>query len=119
MVKISNGLDTMTVTKGAYEGIYKFQGYSLVHDYATTTTVKPVEADVTDDNNYIVNDMTEVADDQEETGEEVKVELKEKPISQWSKDELKEFAEANGISLEGIKSTKEVRDIIKKFIDEN
>ena len=44
-------------------------------------------------------------------------EMLEKPIGQWTKEELKSFAEANDISLEGAKSVKEVREIIKTYID--
>ncbi len=45
-------------------------------------------------------------------------ELLEKPISQWKKKEVIDFANANGIDLVGTKSINEAKSIIKKFLDE-
>lgn len=128
MVDITNGRASLTVTKGAFEGIYKHQGYILVRDYAGSTTIKP---DVTEEDvaQSFVEDVASVeaqlpeteipySDNQEPSAEPLKMEeLLETPIGQWTKDQLKEFAEANNISLDGATSVKEVRGIIKDFID--
>lgn len=44
-------------------------------------------------------------------------ELMEKPISQWSKEELKKFAKANGIDLSKAGKTSDVRAMVKQFIE--
>ena len=97
MVKITNGVSTLVVTRGAYEGIYKSQGYSISGDLA----VKPVEKVV----------------EPEQKTDKVN-ELIEKPISQWTKEEVKEFASKNNIDISGTKNANEAKAIIKKFIDE-
>lgn len=122
MVDITNGINTITVTKGAFDGIYKHQGYTLVHDYASSIQVKPSENIKSEDNNYIGEIKGLKNDSQEETdkvddSESLENELLEKPISQWSQEELREYAEENGISLEGVTKAKEARNIIKNFID--
>lgn len=122
MVDITNGINTITVTKGAFDGIYKHQGYTLVHDYASSIQVKPSENIKSEDNNYIDETKGLKNNSQEETdkaddSESLENELLEKPISQWSQEELREYAEENGISLEGVTKAKEARNIIKNFID--
>ena len=122
MVDITNGRASLTVTKGAFEGIYKHQGYTLVHDYAGSTTVKPVKEETISTDNYITEEEPSTSDNLEQTAEsDEKViemaELLETPIGQWSKEQLKEFAEANNISIDGASTVREVRNIIKDFID--
>lgn len=128
MVDITNGRASLTVTKGAFEGIYKHQGYTLVHDYAGTSEIK---ANVTNEEvaKSFVDDVASVeaqlpeteipySDNQEPPEEQLKMaELLETPIGQWSKEQLKEFAEANNISVDGASTVREVRNIIKDFID--
>lgn len=125
MVDITNGKASLTVTKGAFEGIYKHQGYILVHDYATDTTIKPAKVNTNSDNNYIAKTEIPYSDNQEPPAEVEEsteksfemAELLEVPIGQWSKEQLKEFAEANDISIDGASTVREVRNIIKDFID--
>ena len=112
----------MTVTKGAFEGIYKHQGYTLVHDYSGSTTIKQVEEETPSTNNYITENESSTSDNLEQTEESSEksfemAELLEVPIGQWSKEQLKEFAEANNISIDGASTVREVRNIIKDFID--
>ena len=121
MVDITNGKNSLTVTKGAFEGIYKHQGYTLVHNYAGSATIKP---DVTKEEvaQSFVEDVAAVEEqlpEVEESTEKVieMAELLETPIGQWSKEQLKEFAEANNISIDGASTVREVRNIIKNFID--
>ena len=124
MVDITNGRASLTVTKGAFEGIYKHQGYTLVHDYAGTSEIK---ANVTDKEvaKSFIDDVASVeaqlpeseeVDESSEKSFEM-AELLEVPIGQWSKEQLKEFAEANNISIDGASTVREVRNIIKDFID--
>lgn len=122
MVEITNGLSTMTVTKGAFDGIYKHQGYTLVHDYAVAGATMAAKRPVgISDSNYTPDDRGLFTADLEAPDEmsmdDEDSELLEKPIGQWSQEELKRYADKNGISLEGVTKTREVRGIIKDFID--
>lgn len=121
MVDITNGRASLTVTKGAFEGIYKHQGYTLVHNYAGSTTIKPdvIEEEVAQSFVEDVAAVEEQLPEAEESTEKVveMAELLETPIGQWSKEQLKEFAEANNISIDGASTVREVRNIIKNFID--
>lgn len=128
MVDITNGRASLTVTKGAFEGIYKHQGYTLVHDYAGTSetkanvTNKEVAESFVEDVASVEEQLPETeipySDNQEPSVESFEMaELLEIPIGQWSKEQLKEFAEANNISIEGASTVREVRNIIKNFID--
>lgn len=92
MVKITNGIDTFDVTRGAYEGIFKSQGYTVVKE--SKVAEKPQISHQTED----------------------KEDITEKPISKWSSDEIKAFAKEKGIDLSKAKSTKEAREIIKDYL---
>lgn len=96
MIKITNGFDEFVVTKGAYATIYKVQGYEVVDE---------------------ASDENEDAREGKGMSEEEKFmsEIVEKPIGQWSKAELKRYAEIAGIKLEG-HTVDQVREAIKNSI---
>jgi len=102
MVKITNGIDLFEVSKGAFDGIYSHQGFSL----ATDEVVKKSE------DNDNLNDEPEKSID-----ELFEDELLEKPISQWNKEEVKKFAEIKKIDLTGTKNANEAKELIKTFLD--
>lgn len=116
MVKISNGEVTQIVSRGAFDTQYKRLGFQIVGDNKTTevkkaTEEKKSEAQVPDDDfDADVADDTEDGDDFEE--------LLEKPISQWNKTEVKDFAAAKGIDIHGTKNANEAKEIIKKYLDD-
>lgn len=99
MVKITNGVNTFEVTRGAFDGIYSRQGYELVNE--------KVEAKA-----------TEVHETPEKTEDEIFVEeILEKPISQWGKEDIKRFAAIKEIDISGTKNANEAKEIIKSFVD--
>lgn len=100
MVKITNGIVTFEVTRGAYDGIYSHQGFKPVEEVAE----KKVAADEDVDNR---TDDEKFAD-----------ELVEKPISQWNKEEVKRFAAIRDIDISGTKNANEAKEIIKQFLAE-
>lgn len=114
MVKISNGEVTQIVSRGAFDTQYKRLGFQIVGDNKTTEVKKEKkksEAQAPDDDfDADVADDTEDGDDFEE--------LLEKPISQWNKTEVKDFAAAKGIDIHGTKSANEAKEIIKKYLDD-
>ena len=122
MVKISNGDVTQIVSRGAFETQYKKLGFQIVGDNQAIEAKKEVkkaaedkkpESQVPDDDDF----DADAADDDTEDGDDFE-ELLEKPISQWNKTEVKDFAAAKGIDIHGTKNANEAKEIIKKYLDE-
>ena len=101
MVKITNGVNVFEVTRGAFDGIYSRQGYTIMNEKATEGAKTP-----------------ETPKTSEKTEDEIFVEeILEKPISQWNKEEVKRFAAIKEIDISGTKNANEAKEIIKSFID--
>lgn len=96
MVKITNGVNIFEVTRGAFDGIYSRQGYTIIDEKKAEPDVKVPEK--TEDEKFID-------------------EIIEKPISQWNKDEVKRFAALKEIDITGTKNVNEAKEIIKGFIE--
>lgn len=97
MVRITNGTSVFEVTRGAFDGIYSRQGYTILNEQVPgqQESNKPEK---TDDEKFLD-------------------EIIEKPISQWNKDEVKRFAVLNEIDITGTKNANEAKEIIKNFIE--
>lgn len=91
MVKCTNGVYTFCVTEGAYDNYYKPQGYTKVEEQNESVFVEDID------------------DEQDE--------VIEKPIGQWTKQEVKDFAAANGIDISGTRNVGQAKEIIKDFIE--
>lgn len=100
MVKITNGRDVFEVTEGAFEGIFVHQGFVKVDNKKDEPKVIFDEVEIP---------VVDAADEFDELENE-------KPVSQWTKAEVKEFAKANGIDISGTKNVNEAKEIIKQFI---
>lgn len=96
MVKITNGLNTFEVTRGAFDGIYSRQGYTLVKEDELKGI--PKEPTLSEDEMFLID-------------------IQEKPISQWSKEEVKRFANLKGVNISGTKNVGEAKNLIKDFLD--
>lgn len=94
MVKITNGTSVFEVTRGAYEGIYLHQGYSIAGSDTNHDADVPKETEQTEDEKFVS-------------------EITEKPVAQWSKDDVKRYAEIMGIDITGTKNVNEAKDRIK------
>ena len=99
MVKIIKGADVFEVTKGAFDGIYSRQGYTVVNE-----TVEAVEQEV-------------VVEHVKTEAELFAENLLEKPLSQWNREEIRKFAELKGIDITGTKNAGEARERIKLFLE--
>lgn len=99
MVKITNGRNVFEVTRGAFDGIYSRQGYTIM-DEQVPGQQEIQEPEKTEDEKFV--------DD-----------IVEKPVSQWNKDEVKKFAALKGIDISGTKNAGEAKELIKKFLEEN
>lgn len=102
MVTITNGKDVFSVTKGAFESIYKKQGFKI----AKAKKEKPVEMKT---------------EHKELTDEEFIEKLDEKPLNHWNKADVKRFASIFGIDISATKNINEARDLIRDFkeVEEN
>ena len=107
MVKITNGIKTFEVPSGAVSA-YKTAGFKVVGKTSKKAEPKEKEPQTTE--------QLEQGTEGEE-GENDFSELLEKPLTKWSKDEVKEFAAANGIDISGTKNANEAKDLIKAFLD--
>lgn len=107
MVKITNGMTIVEVTEGAFNNIYKNLGFFELEKQSK----KEVEDTVADD------DISEDETDSENTDEDNLVKsLEEKPLSKWSKNEVKEYVKIKGIDISGTKNVNEAKDIIKEYL---
>lgn len=125
MVKITNYVNTFEVTQGAYDDIFKKQGFELVEETPRKkkkATKKPAKEAVDDYN----SEEDEWEEAEEATGkdyiaeeEEYIDELLKKPISQWNKEEVKTYASIKGLDISKTHNIGEARNIIKQSIDKN
>lgn len=100
MVKITDGVNYFEVTTGAYEEIYKRQGFEIVDDLIDDS----IEGYVDDSNS---NDEPDSIDDEDS----------DEPLSEWSSKKVKAFAKENGIDLTGTKSVDEAKERINEFLN--
>lgn len=98
MVKITNGVNVFEVTRGAFDGIYSRQGYTILNE--------------NDSSNAEAINVPEKSEDEKFIDEII-----EKPISQWSKEEVKRFAVLKEIDITGTRNVNEAKEIIKNFIE--
>lgn len=99
MVKITNGINVFEVTRGAFDGIYSRQGFTIMDEKKIASKVEDTEIpEKTDDEKFLD-------------------EIVEKPISQWNKEEVKRFAALKEIDITGTKNAGEAKAIIKDFIE--
>ena len=123
MVKITNFVNTFEVTQGAYDDIFKKQGFEIVEEAprkkkkATKKHVKEAVEEVEEDEWEEAEEATEKDYKSEE--EKYVEKLMEKPISQWNKEEVKAYASIKGLDISKTQNIGEARNIIKQSIDEN
>lgn len=122
MVKCTNGIAVIEVTEGAYNTIFKDQGYRPIVD-EEKTPVTPVETPDDEEVETPGEDNSEGESEEQAdadvSGEKDEIDsLLEKPIGQWSNDEVKAFAEAKGIDITGTKNAKEAKGRIRKFLED-
>lgn len=110
MIKITNGTEIYEVTCGAFETVYKPMGFYEFEG-------KPTEHvdDTVDD---VVDEPEQEAEDEQSDDDAWCDELEKKPIGQWNKAEVKQYASVKGIDITGTKSINEAKDRIKAAREE-
>lgn len=118
MRKMTNGIVTCEIPSGASK-LYEGLGFTDVE------CVEQQVEDIDEENysdEYIEDDTDSEVDgtsnDEADSNEEFVNSVLEKPLSQWSKAEIKQFAEIKGLDISGTKNANEARAIIKEYLDE-
>ena len=122
MVTITNGKETRFVSTGAFENIYKSKGYHIVDGKKPKKIEKEIVKEVTKEEpieETPVSEEPEVVDGESTEEKDWVVDLLEKPISQWSKEEVASFVKEKNIDTTSAHKLGEVKDIIKKWMDDN
>lgn len=123
MVTISNGVKSFKVPSGSVKA-YEPAGYHVVGKEEEQAVDTPVTGQQKPDNEEIDFDGEENTDgeggeDKEPDADEKFVtELMEKSLSQWTADETKKFVSIKGIDTTGAKKLGDVKNIIKKYLDD-
>lgn len=126
MVKITNGVDTFEVSRGAFDGIYSRQGFYLIDEDEMETKMENSMLDeLNNESNINTNDEKENTPDSKSEPQikETRIssddiflkEIVEMPISKWNKQDLKRFAKLKDLDIKG-KSPADVKEIIKEMI---
>lgn len=120
MVKITNFVSTFEVTQGAYDDIFKKQGFELVEE-TSRKKKKAIKKPAKEAVEEVEEDEWEEATEKDYKSEEEAYidELLKKPISQWSKAEIKTYASVKGLDISKTQNIGEARNVIKQSIDKN
>lgn len=122
-VKITNGNAEFEVTKAAFKNAFEQQGFRIVDD--TAPVIHNRFEDKFDVNLDMEAELGKVEDSKPEMVTEVELseddlfvqEMLEKPISEWTKGELKRVAKIKGIDLSNADSTSKARQIVSKAMN--
>lgn len=123
MITITDGSTQYNVTRGAYETIYKGMGFYPVGQEPSVQSTGGVtavaESITSEESGPAVMEGTVEVDGTSEVEEPAVSEdekwceaIRQKPITQWSKQELKRYADINGVDLSGAKTVNDVRSRI-------
>ena len=131
MVTVTNGIETFRVTAGAVKPLENM-GFHVVSD-EEQKEMNHAQAHMSlqdvYDSTYVEDASDEDASDEDvpDEGEEDDVsaeeavfieELLEKPLSQWSSAEIKEFVRIKNIDTSGAQKVSQVRAIVKEYLEE-
>ena len=105
MVKITNGINVFDVPSGAAKA-YEASGYHIISGH--------VNADKVIVEDEVVEDVANDANDDDRFVEEIM----EKPVSQWSGEEIRRYASIKGIDLTGVRTTKQARSAVIAYNNE-
>ncbi len=122
-VKITNGNAEFEVTKAAFKNAFEQQGFRIIDD--TVPTIHNRFEDKFDVNLDMEAELGKVEDSKPEMAVEAELseddlfvqEMLEKPISEWTKGELKRVAKIKGIDLSNADSTSKARQIVSKAMN--
>lgn len=122
-VKITNGNAEFEVTKAAFKNAFEQQGFRIVDDTAPVIHNRfedkfDVNLDMEAEFNKVEDSKPEMIAEVELSEDDLFVQgMLEKPISEWTKGELKRVAKIKGIDLSNADSTSKARQIVSKAMN--
>lgn len=122
-VKITNGNAEFEVTKAAFKNAFEQQGFRIVDDTAPVIHNRfedkfDVNLDMEAELNKVEDSKSEMIAEVELSEDDLFVQgMLEKPISEWTKGELKRVAKIKGIDLSNADSTSKARQIVSKAMN--
>lgn len=117
MVTISNGVRSFKVPSGSVKA-YEPAGYHVVGKGEEKPVEAPVKGQQKPENEDIDFDGEGGESQEPDADEKFVTELLEKSLSQWSAEETKKFVSIKGIDTTGARKLGDVKNIIKKYLDD-
>lgn len=96
MVKITNGINTIEVTRGAFNSIYSKQGFTEVAKPKTKKEAKKDKPKETSDDEFVLK-------------------MEETPISEWKKEDIKRYCDIVKLDITDMKPS-EAKEAIKEYL---
>lgn len=121
-VKITNGTAEFEVTKAAFNNVFEQQGFRIIDGVAPVIHNRfedkfDVNLDMEAEASGAKYSEPEMAAEAESSEDDLFVqEMLEKPISEWTKGELKRVAKIKDIDLSNADSTSKARQIVSKAL---
>lgn len=121
-VKITNGTAEFEVTKAAFKNVFEQQGFRIIDGVAPVIHNRfedkfDVNLDMEAEVSGAKYPESETAAEAESSEDDLFVqEMLEKPISEWTKGELKRVAKIKDIDLSNADSTSKARQIVSKAL---
>ena len=126
MLQVTNGVVTLTVTKGAFKSFYEHNGFHAVDGEDGYEEAGEVLTHPTPETCHLGHssqqelrqdtDAMEDEDGDDEDDTEYDVDLSEIPLGEMSFDQLNEYADQLELDHDGIRSKKELRALIRKYL---
>lgn len=122
MVTITNGVQTFTVTEGAFKSIFKAQGYTVAgkQQKAETfveTSTPTTEPTIANTEEIILPSLENPPEDENQGSvdepERLSEDLSEIPLSEMTNKQLTAYAAQLGVDIKGVKSKRVVIDRIR------
>ena len=111
MILITNGKEIAEVTRGAYDTIFKHLGYSVMGSEEIKEARKQEKVDIENADDF----EKQMQGEEPENETEHEASIEEKPVSEWSAKELKEFAKEKGVDIKG-KKADELRGVVADIL---
>lgn len=121
-VKITNGTAEFEVTKAAFKNVFEQQGFRIIDGVAPVIHNRfedkfDVNLDMEAEVSGAKYSEPEMSVEAESSEDDLFVqEMLEKPISEWTKGELKRVAKIKDIDLSNADSTSKARQIVSKAL---
>lgn len=118
MITITNGSLTLVVTKGTYKQAFKSLGWQIKEmdkkQEIIPEQIVPDKVEITKD---VEQEIVETETNVEEEVENIELEdIEEKPLSEMTPEEVREYATTLGIDFTGVVKTKTIRQMIRDKI---